>query len=77
MRTSTHLEATPIATHDKAVHIDVALPPAEALALAQFVKRVTWSAMSECAADEAECFEIRAAIDKVQRALADANYAPR
>jgi hypothetical protein len=64
-------------THDKAVHIDVDLPPAEALALAQFVKRVTWSAMRECAVDEAECFEIRAAIDKVQRALADADYAPR
>jgi hypothetical protein len=33
--------------------------------------------MRACAADEAECYEIRAAIDKVQRALADANYAPR
>jgi hypothetical protein len=47
------------------------------LTLAQFVKRVTWSAMRECAVDEAECYEIRAAIDKVQRALAEANYAPR
>jgi hypothetical protein len=64
-------------THEKAVHIDVDLPPAEASALAQFVKRVTWTEMRACAVDEAECFEIRAAIDKVQRALADANYAPR
>ena len=65
-------------TYDqKVVRIGVELPPAEAQALAQFVKRVTWSAMRECAVDEAECFEIRAAIDKVQRALADADYAPR
>jgi hypothetical protein len=62
---------------DKTVRIDVELPPAEALALAQFVKRVTWTEMRACAADEAECYQIRAAIDKVQRALADVNYAPR
>ena len=53
------------------------MPPAEALALAQFVKRVTWEAMRECSVDEAECYEIRAAIDKVRSALAEANYAPR
>ena len=64
-------------TPDKIVRIDVELPPAEAQALAQFVKRVTWSEMRSCAVDEAECYQIRAAIDKVQRALADANYAPR
>ena len=64
-------------THDNAVHIDVDLPPAEAMALAQFMKRVTWTEMRACAADEAECYEIRAAIDKVQRALANADYAPR
>ena len=59
------------------IRIAVDLPDEEAQALAQFVKRVTWSAMRECAVDEAECYEIRAAIDKVQRALADASYAPR
>jgi hypothetical protein len=62
---------------DKIIRIDVELPDAEALALAQFVKRVTWSAMRECAVDDAECYEIRAAIDKLQRALAAADYAPR
>jgi hypothetical protein len=59
------------------VRIAVDLPDEEAQALAQFVKRVTWSAMRECAVDEAECYQIRAAIDKLQRALADADYAPR
>ena len=62
---------------DQFVRIEVQLPPAEALALAQFVKRVTWSEMRSCAMDEAECYQIRAAIDKVQRALADADYGPR
>jgi hypothetical protein len=61
----------------KFVRIDVDLPPAEAQALAQFVKRVTWSEMRSCAVDEAECYRIRAAVDKVQRALAAADYAPR
>jgi len=59
------------------IRIAVDLPDEEAQALAQFVKRVTWSAMRECAVDEAECYQIRAAIEKLQRALADADYAPR
>lgn len=62
---------------EEIIRIDVELPPAEAQALAQFVKRVTWSEMRSCAMDEAECYQIRAAIDKVRRALADADYAPR
>lgn len=53
---------------DKTVRIDLEPPSAEAMALAQFVKRVTWTEMRACAVDEAECYEIRAAIDKVQRA---------
>ncbi len=59
------------------IRIALDLPDEEALALAQFVKRVTWSEMRACAVDEAECYQIRAAIDKLQRALADADYAPR
>jgi hypothetical protein len=62
---------------DNTVRIDLELPSAEALALAQFVKRVTWTEMRACTVDEAECYEIRAAIDKVQRALAAVDYAPR
>jgi hypothetical protein len=59
------------------IRIALDLPDEESHALAQFVKRVTWSAMRECAVDDAECHQIRAAIDKLQRALADAGYAPR
>jgi hypothetical protein len=59
------------------IRIALDLPDEEAQTLAQFMKRVTWSAMRECAVDEAECYQIRAAIDKLRRALADADYAPR
>jgi len=59
------------------VHVDLDLPPSAALALAQFVKRVTWKEMRECAVDDAEAYEIRTAIDTLQRALAEADYAPR
>jgi hypothetical protein len=59
------------------VHVDLELPSSSALALAQFVKRVTWKEMRECAVDEAEACKIRAAIDTLQKALAEAGYAPR
>jgi hypothetical protein len=57
--------------------VDLELPPSAALALAQFVKRVTWKEMRDCAVDEAEAYEIRAAIDTLQKALGQAGYAPR
>ena len=59
------------------IHVDLELPASAALALAQFVKRVTWTEMRECAVDDAEAYEIRAAIDALQKALAEAGYAPR
>jgi hypothetical protein len=59
------------------IHVDLDLPPSAALALAQFTKRVTWKGMRECAVDDAEAYEIRAAIDTLQKALAEAGYAPR
>ncbi|MBR8029918.1 hypothetical protein KDX27_39150 [Burkholderia cenocepacia] len=49
----------------------------EAWALAQFVKRVGWSEFRELAVDEAEAYEIRSAIEKLQGALAEAGLAPR
>jgi hypothetical protein len=59
------------------IHVDLDLSPSAALALAQFVKRVTWTEMRACAVDEAEGYAIRAAIDTLQKALAEAGYAPR
>ena len=57
------------------LHVD--LPSSAALARVRFVKRVTWKEMRECAVDDAEAYEIRAAIDTLQKALAEADYAPR
>jgi hypothetical protein len=59
------------------VHVDLDLPPSAALALAQFAKCVTWKEMRDCAVDDAEAYEIRAAVDTPQKALAEAGYAPR
>jgi hypothetical protein len=59
------------------VRINFDLAPSGALALAQFVKRVTWTEMRDCAVDEAETYEIRAAIDTLRKALEEAGYAPR
>ena len=58
-------------------HGHAELSPAEAWALAQFVKRVGWDAMRGNAVDDAEADQIRSAIDKLQQALAGAGVAPR
>lgn len=49
----------------------------QALALAQFAKRVTWSDMRACAVDDQEAELIRSAVDQVARALAEIGYDPR
>lgn len=61
----------------KPVEISFELNDEEALALAQFVKRVTWSEMRANAVDDNEAYEIRTAIEKVREALAQVGYAPR
>ncbi len=62
---------------NKAVHVSLELDPDKAEALAQFVKRVTWSEMRACAVDENETYQIRDAINTLQDALADVGYSPR
>jgi hypothetical protein len=59
------------------IRVPLDLSSHRAQALAQFVKRLSWSAMRECAVDDTECYEIRAAIDTLQGALARVGYAPR
>lgn len=53
------------------------LPGDEAWALAQFVKRVGWTAMAECSESEEETYLIRAALGKLFEALREVGYAPR
>ncbi len=50
---------------------------AEALALAQLLKRITWTDMRSNAVDDVEAGSMRDAINKVQRVFADAGYNPR
>lgn len=64
-------------TNDNTHTIELRLGEAHALALAQFVKRVGWSEFRVNAVDDAEAYEIRAAVDALQRALAEAGFAPR
>lgn len=56
---------------------DAQLSHEEAMALAQLVKRLTWSDMRGCAVDDAETYVIRDAVGKLQDALGRAGYAPR
>lgn len=57
--------------------VTLELEPDQALALAQFAKRVGWLEMRACAVDDKEAYEIRAAFGVLAKALADAGYAPR
>ncbi len=59
------------------VTVTLELTPQEALALAQFVKRVGWSEFRQNAVDDDEAYMIRDAVDRVVAGLAQAGYAPR
>ncbi len=62
----------------KLVTLDtIQLPPAEAAALSQFFKRISFNEMRNNAVNETEAYEIRNAIDKVQSALHYAGFNPR
>lgn len=59
------------------VTVTLELTPQEALALAQFVKRVGWLEFRQNAADDDEAYMIRDAVDRVAAGLAQVGYAPR
>jgi hypothetical protein len=63
--------------HPAPVTITAELTDAEALALAQFHKRLTWSDFRTNAMSEAEAYLMRDASDKIRTALVDQGYAPR
>lgn len=60
-----------------AVTVTLELTPQEALALAQFVKRVGWSEFRQNAVDDDEAYVIRDAVDRVAAGLAQVGYSPR
>ena len=59
------------------VKIEFNLTDAQALALAQFVKRVGWSEIRGNAVDDDEAYTMRDALGELAKALAEAGYAPR
>lgn len=61
----------------KTVVVKVELDQDGALALAQFVKRVSWTDFRNNAASDDEAQAICAAVCVLQEALAEAGYAPR
>lgn len=59
------------------VTITVTLNQAQAMALAQFVKRVGFQEMRANAVDDSEAYRMSYAICKVRDALVEVGYAPR
>ena len=59
------------------VEVWMELEPAQALALAQFVKRVGWSEIRQNAVDDDEAYVMRDALGFLAKALQEAGYAPR
>jgi hypothetical protein len=59
------------------VEVMMSLEPAQALALAQFVKRVGWTEIRQNAVDDDEAYEMRTALGFLANALREAGYAPR
>jgi hypothetical protein len=61
----------------KTIRITADLTDAEALALAQFLKRVGFNDYRELAVDRDEAYTMIDAGEKVRQALAEQGYAPR
>jgi hypothetical protein len=59
------------------ITLTVTLTESQALALAQFVKRVGWQEFRQNAVDDDEAYVIRDAIDVVAKALKNEGFAPR
>ena len=53
------------------------LDQAQTWAFAQLLKRLSWAELRACAIDDAEAYDAREAVAKLQRAFAEAGIAPR
>ena len=62
---------------DQQISVELLLGDAQALALAQLVKRIGWSEMRSLAVSEDEAYLMRDAVSEVAKALAAEGYAPR
>lgn len=59
------------------VTVTTELTQSQALALAQFVKRLTWSEIQARAVDENETYEMGDAVNLLQKSLAETGISPR
>lgn len=59
------------------VTVTLELDSGNAWVLALFVKRVGWSEIRQNAVDDTEAYDMRDAIEALQRALAEAGISPR
>ena len=59
------------------VTVTTELTDSQAMALAQFVKRLTWSEMRACAVDDDETWVMKDAIQSLQKSLTDVGFSPR
>lgn len=62
---------------EKRVIVTLNLPPLQAHALAQLVKRIGWTELHQNAQDDEEAYDMRNAVQELQNALEEAGYAPR
>lgn len=59
------------------VNLNFELEESQALALAQFVKRVGWSDIRQNAVSDDEAYTMRDALGELAKALRDSGFAPR
>lgn len=59
------------------INITAELSDSQAMALAQLIKRVTFSDLKSNALNEDEAYEMQAALAQIRVALADQGFAPR
>lgn len=59
------------------VTVTAVMSDLQAMALAQLVKRLGWVEIRQNAVDDLEAYEMRDAVFRLQKALADCGYAPR
>ena len=61
----------------KPVQIHLEINPDQALALAQFIKRIGWSEIRANAVNDDEAYSMKSAIGELQKALDEAGFSPR
>ncbi len=57
--------------------LQIALSDDKAAALAQLIKRITWSSLRENAVDDDEAYAMQRALEDVRKALVEHGFDPR